>query len=123
MKASLLPADVQHEINHIAKSPVLLESQEIENLYASGLHYDEKFVQSFAEQVEKLKDLNEQYLSIYNKDWKISIPKNPSSPRLVDIGAHINTISEKVAAWNEVPSPVIKFKLTYNKTVLFSESR
>lgn len=102
MKASLLPADIQHEIK-LAKDKVdSQESDDVENLHTPSLLYDETFVQAFSEKVGKLRDLREQFVSMYNNDLKISIPKNPCVPKLIDIGQHIDSINAKVAAWNEV---------------------
>lgn len=111
MKASLLPSDVQHEIQHSKKSPVFQELCEIDKPYTRNLPYDENFVESFVEQVAKLAELKEKYLSIYNNDLKISVPKCTTSPKLVDIGGYIHVINEKLAAWNEV---------TYKKLFKFS---
>lgn len=105
MNASLLPADLQSEMEKISNEKNHVTQIKSYNVLARNSLNDQLLVQNFSEQANKLKLAADKFVDVFKSDLKICLPKRDNSSRLINIDDELNSITKKMPPWKNVFVP------------------
>lgn len=109
MKASLLPADLQSEIEHVLKIKPTTQFSSKENApVRRNVLNDQLLLQNFSEQAARLNSCVDQFVSIFKSDLEVNLPKLESSYSLLEAGPEIDSISTKCIGYKKVNVKIIR---------------